>query len=126
MKRQDIHRPSVIKPEDYDFVAIVSHDDEDGMLNMAERVLLAQHIKQSGGKFSQHAHGGSCHICGAHAFTIAYFHHHPSNQYICTGQDRCAKPEAGPDKAVQSAKLLWNRYSGQPRQSVIIAGETAI
>lgn len=97
MARTDIHRPSVIKPEDYSFVAIVSHEDglEAALMNAEELKRLRDHRAQSGGSFSKHAHGGSCHICGAGAMTIAYFHHHPSNQYIVTGQDCCAKLEEG-------------------------------
>jgi hypothetical protein len=87
----------VIKPEDYSFVAIIFHGEDFGtaMANAEERSRLRKHMEHTGGKFSTHAHGGTCHICGAWAATVAYFHHHPSNSYIVTGETCCGKLEDG-------------------------------
>lgn len=86
-KRLDIHRPSAINPCEYTYV---SQDYwGPGSFNSAflatERATLKQHMANTGGKFSNHEHGGSCHICGAAAMYVAHFHHPKTNKYITTG-----------------------------------------
>ena len=91
MARTDIHRPSAIVPADYDFVA-VRYDGDHGAdhLNLAaNRRILNAHMDRTGGKYSQHEHGGSCHVCGAGALYLAIYHHPKTNTYICVGED-CA------------------------------------
>tara|TARA_Y100000310_G_scaffold59725_1_gene55105 strand:+ start:160 stop:1020 length:861 start_codon:yes stop_codon:yes gene_type:complete len=92
--RTDIHRPSVIEPEDYDFVAFeyLKTDDDIGMCHvlMVERQRIKAHRAQTGADYSHHAHGGNCHVCGAHCIYTALFYHRPSNVYIRTGLD-CAE-----------------------------------
>lgn len=94
--RKDIHRPSAIKPEEYEFVA---HDyygpDNMGMSLAGERQMFRAHMAKSGGKFSGHDHAGSCHVCGAGAMFVAKFWHKPSNVYIVTGEDCARKMEMG-------------------------------
>lgn len=103
MTRTDIHRPSTIVPADYDFVAVRTMKIEhigDADFIRAERERLNAHMEKTGGKYSGHFHGGSCHICGAHAQYLTVFHHRPSNSYICTGMD-CAE------------KLDWDSGEGE-------------
>lgn len=85
MTHTDIHRPSVINPEDYDFIGFQYLGPD----FPADRALIQAHMERTGGTTSDHYHGGSCHICGAHAIYTAVFHHMPSNSYIRTGLD-CA------------------------------------
>ena len=96
MARKDIHRPSALNPEDYEFVA---HDyygpDNMGMSLSGERAAFREHMARTGGKFSGHDHGGSCHVCGAGAMYVAKFWHKPSNAYIVTGEDCAAKMHMG-------------------------------
>jgi hypothetical protein len=96
MARKDIHRPSAINPEDYFFVA---HDyygpDNMAMSLSGERAAFRDHMARTGGKFSGHDHGGSCHVCGAGAMYVAKFWHKPSNSYIVTGEDCAAKMHMG-------------------------------
>jgi len=94
MSRTDTHRPSVIVPEDYYFVAIVSMrpsaDIFDCMSMQFERERLKEHMESTGAAFSRHRHGGQCHICGnVNALELLAFHHVPSNTLIKTGCD-CA------------------------------------
>ena len=91
MARTDIHRPAAIVPADYDFVAVRYDGDHAAThLNLAaNRRVFADHMARTGGKFSQHEHGGSCHVCGAGALYLAIYHHRPTNVYICVGED-CA------------------------------------
>ncbi len=98
MTRTDIHRPSVILPEDYEFVGFeyIKEGDE----YYSDRVYLNAHMERTGGTMSRHAHGGSCHICGAHAIYTARFYHVPTNQYIRTGLDCAEKLDAAINSGV--------------------------
>jgi hypothetical protein len=91
MPRTDIHRPAAIVPADYHFVA-VRYDGPSAstLMSLAEsRKALRDHMDRTGGKYSQHEHGGSCHVCGAGALYLAIYHHPKTNTYICVGED-CA------------------------------------
>ena len=90
MTRTDIHRPSAVIPADYDFVAMDYYGASDDFVDLSvERHAFRAHMEHTGGKFSNHDHAGSCHICGAAAMYVAKFHHRPTNTYIVTGTD-CA------------------------------------
>ena len=91
-KRTDIHRPSAIIPDDYQFVAFDNVKIEsfgDCFLLDENRQIKAAHMARTGGKYSQHEHGGSCYVCGAGAIWTATFYHAATNAYIKTGLD-CA------------------------------------
>jgi hypothetical protein len=96
-QRTDIHRPSVIVPEDYDYVATLG-DSEFGV-GRAEMEAFNAHRLRTGGRMSGHAHGGSCHVCGATALYRVIWYHHPTNTYIATGYD-CADKLGGGDPDV--------------------------
>ncbi|MCP4994759.1 MAG: hypothetical protein GY934_13410 [Gammaproteobacteria bacterium] len=70
--RRDIHRPSAINVEDYEFVALECIKIEFfGDCELARR-------ERTGGKWSSHAHGGNCHICGAWmGYSVAFYHAPP-------------------------------------------------
>ncbi len=92
-KRNDIHKPSVIVPADYTFVChdyIKVESLGDSIIQRAERERFQAHKARTGASYSNHDHGGTCHICGAHALYTAVFHHIPSNTYVRTGLD-CAE-----------------------------------
>lgn len=90
MARTDAHRPSAIVPADYNYVAHRYFGPDALEVNPMGARLISEHMARTGGKYSGHEHGGSCHICGAHALYTAVFHHVPSNTYIVTGLD-CAE-----------------------------------
>lgn len=93
MTRTDTHRPSVIDPSEYTFVAlecIKVEDLGDCYLVLENRERRERHMAQTGGTYSRHAHGGNCHICGAHAIYTALFYHEKTNSYIRTGME-CAE-----------------------------------
>jgi hypothetical protein len=56
-------------------------------------------MARTGGKFANHEHGGTCHICGATALYICKFHHPKSNTYIVTGNDCAEKMGMGDARA---------------------------
>lgn len=105
--RNDIHRPSAINPDEYDFVAFQYFGGSDLgaiMAMKAEREALAAHMAQTGGKFSSHEHGGFCHVCGC--WNVVYaciFHHRPTNVYIETGADCAQKMDMSYDESGMSA-----------------------
>jgi len=89
MTRTDIHRPSVINPADYRFVAMKYVGPAASMylsLGSAGRERISADMDRTGGKYSSHDHGGCCHICGASCLYQAIFHHAASNTYIVTGE----------------------------------------
>lgn len=89
MARTDAHRPSAIVPADYTYVTHRYFGPDAMDVNPHGARIVREHMDRTGGKYSGHEHGGSCHICGAHALYTAVFHHVPSNTYIVTGLD-CA------------------------------------
>lgn len=97
MKRTDVHAPSVIIPEDYSFVAFeyIKTDSDIGacaFLN-EQRSVIRAHMATTGGTYSRHEHGGSCHICGASCIYTVLFYHEKTNSYIRTGNDCAEKLE---------------------------------
>lgn len=103
MARTDIHRPSVIKTEDYlliGFRYIGPHFTGFG----DDRVAIETHRQRTGGFYSGHDHGGTCHICGAHAHTLGVFWHEATNRYIMAGEDCAAKMDMGGNIAFRSFK----------------------
>lgn len=102
MTRTDPHRPSVIDPTEYEFVAF-SYQRESGPFGMpgvekAEREALAAHMAATGGRWSGHEHGGNCHVCGASAVYTVIFWHRPTNVYIRTGNICADKMQWGYDE----------------------------
>lgn len=109
MIRTDVHRPSAIDPQDYEFVAceyIKIQDIGDCHFIQAERAAIQRHMARTGGDYSRHQHGGNCHICGASAIYTALFYHRPTNSYIRTGET-CA------DKLGAEAIELFRRRVGE-------------
>jgi hypothetical protein len=91
--RNDTHRPSVINPSEYEFVAFEHVKIEgigDAQYALAQRIRIQAHMKQTGGTYSRHEHGGNCHICGADCIYTVLFYHSLTNSYIRTGGD-CAE-----------------------------------
>ncbi len=97
--RTDIHRPSAIVPEDYEFVGceVVKIEDMGSVAMMqSERERIRAHMARTGGRYSTHAHGGNCHVCGnANAIYTVLFWHQPTNVYIRVGQDCADKMDCG-------------------------------
>lgn len=101
--RTDIHRPAVIRPEEYQFVGFECIPQDGDLLGWAEaqateRAVIQRHMEQTGGTYSAHAHGGNCMVCGnANAIYTALFHHALTNVYVRVGRDCCEKLDAGVD-----------------------------
>lgn len=125
-RRTDIHRPSVINPEDYQFVAfeyqkIVSFGDCQDILE--QRARIQAHMKRTGGTYSGHEHGGNCHICGAWAIYTILFYHAETNVYIRTGEICADKMDMSYGDynafraAVQNARLA---HAGKKKAQVLL------
>jgi len=92
MARTDIHRPSAIIPTDYEFVGMICPVISIGDCRVVDinRGQIKRHMDRTGGDYSHHTHGGSCHICGAHCVYLCVYYHELTNTYIRTGMD-CAE-----------------------------------
>lgn len=122
MTRQDIHRPSVVQPQDYEFVAysyIGPRDHSDWAFLTGQKSLFHAHQVNTGGKWAGHDHGGTCHVCGATAFYTAIFHHKPTNEYIRTGEDCAEKMHIGDPAAFKkfrdAAHAEWEAKTGKAK-----------
>jgi len=98
--RTDIHKPSTIKPEDYDFIechyiGCKELDPFECIANAEAMKNIRGHMERTGGRYSGHEHGGTCHVCGATALYLAVWHHRQSNRYIRVGEDCCQKMSMG-------------------------------
>ena len=104
--RTDIHRPSAIEPENYYLVAILCWPKGGDIVDFEalryERERLASHMKDTGGKYAQHAHGGNCHVCGAWFIDHAVYYHHLTNSYLNIGFDCAMKMDIGDARAFRN------------------------
>ena len=105
-KRNDIHSPSSIQPEDYTFVAMEHIKIEcfgDVKLLEMYRKQKQEHMKKTGGKMSEHEHSGVCHICGnSSCLYTVIFYHAKTNTYIRTGTNCADKLEMGDSNAFKT------------------------
>lgn len=113
MARTDIHRPAEIQPEDYDFVGCEMVPGASGgdlgalAILQEERMQIRAHMQRTGGRYSRHAHGGVCHICGnANAIYTTLWHHRPSNVYIRVGSECSGKLEQGDGEAFRALSRI--------------------
>lgn len=127
MARKDIHRPAVIEPADYQFVAFdhlpgSSGDLGEAMFMQEQRRWKRAHMERTGGKYSGHEHGGLCHVCGSvNAVYSASFYHEKSNSYIRTGLDCAQKLEcAGIDAFKKNVKKAKEAAAGKRKAQAIL------
>lgn len=107
--RTDIHRPSVIKPEEYEFIGIVYDPREQTEVGGAamlaeERENIRHFMKTHGAKWAGHEHGGTCQCCGASALYLAAFYHEPSKEVIRVGEDCTQKLGFGCENSFNAAR----------------------
>lgn len=115
--RTDIHRPSVIKPEEYEFVAFdyIKIGESGNILAdcaylQEQRRTKAEHMARTGGKYSTHEHGGNCMVCGSvNAIYTATFYHQPSNSYVRVGSDCTDKMYAAGEAGIEVGFNLFRR-----------------
>ena len=101
LERTDVHRPSEIIPEDYQFIAQEYLKVEDlgtALFLKAEREKIQAHMTQTGGRYSQHEHGGNCMVCGSvNAVYMLLFYHAKTNSYVRMGTECADKTYSGAD-----------------------------
>lgn len=114
MKRTDLHRPSVINPADYEYVAIECMKIEglgDCIVAQEERKHIKEHMAKTGGTYSNHAHKGNCMVCGnVNAQYTILFYHAATNSYVRMGQDCAAKCDMGNEGAFRKVKDAVEAY----------------
>jgi hypothetical protein len=103
--RTDIHRPSAIEPQDYEYVgaecvAGALQGDEGALSIVAvERARIQAHMARTGGRYSNHEHAGNCGVCGSvNAIYTVLFYHSKTNSYVRMGSDCAEKCEIGYDR----------------------------
>lgn len=126
--RSDIHRPSVIKPEDYQFICVQylwTKDIDEALFNKQEREAWEKHREETGAKFSGHEHGGTCYCCGAHARFVARYYHEATNCYIDLGEVCANKLEMGePDSFKKLRKQISDirkRAAGKAKAQLVLS-----
>lgn len=128
MKRTDQHRPSVIRPDDYEYVGQECLKIEclgDCLVLQAHRETIRDHMTRTGGKYSHHEHGGNCMVCGStNAIYTVLFHHRPTNTYIRMGTDCAEKMElSGGDYSAFRAAVEDARHAqaGKRKAQAVLA-----
>ena len=128
--RTDIHRPSAIEPDEYEFVCFdyMGTADLGAVTALAgERETFTAHKALTGGRFSGHEHGGSCHVCGAWAIYLCRFHHAKTNTYISTGSDCAEKMDMGDAQAFRAFQKgihdARDRAAGKAKAQALLEDE---
>lgn len=128
--RTDVHRPSAIVPEDYDFVechyvGTAELDPFEIIANAEAMQRINAHMARTGGRYSQHEHGGTCHVCGATALYLAVFYHPSTNSYIQMGEDCAEKLDMGDVEAFnplrRAIKNARNAKAGRLKAAALLA-----
>ena len=85
--RTDKYKPSTIDPECLEFVGLehMKMDIGDCSMVLANREIIRAHQDSTGATWSNHTHGGNCHICGAWCIYTACFYDRVENVYIRVG-----------------------------------------
>lgn len=124
MTRVDVHRPSAIEPADYEFVGfqyLKVEDIGDAEFLRSERERIRRHMERTGGTYSSHAHGGNCHICGAHCVYIAIHFHKPTNAYVKTGLECAEKLDCGnADRFRKSVRTALEQVAGKRKAKALL------
>ena len=112
--RTDIHRPSAIIPENYVFIGVqylgTKEDIGEALFFRAEMQRIEEHRAETGGKYSNHNYGGTCHVCGATAMYLAVYYHPNTNVYIRMGDTCSDKLEFGDAAYFRAAKKAGKDY----------------
>lgn len=90
-QRTDVHRPGVIVPSEYDYVAVWTMNIQglgDCEFIRREREICKAHMARTGGTYAHVETSGSCQCCGnVQAIFLVLFYHAKSNTYIRVGID---------------------------------------
>lgn len=129
MKRNDVHSPSNIKPEDYEYVAQQCAKFEgigSAEFILAQRRIIEDHMKRTGGVYSGHEHGGNCDICGSvNAVYNVLFYHTKTNTYVSVGQDCALQLDAGQAPAFKAFRKRVGDYreaqAGKRKAQLLLA-----
>lgn len=92
MARTDVHAPSRINPDEYEFITVEMVPGAFGPMALpGAQERIREDMARTGGTYAQHEHGGNCMVCGnSFAIYTELFYHAPTNTYVRMGQD-CAR-----------------------------------
>jgi hypothetical protein len=131
-QRTDIHRPSAIDPTNYSafswtYLGIPSGEEDIWPEEIAiENAHRQQVMQENGWHYATHEHGGTCHVCGAHALYLVFFVHDPTGEVIATGEDCAAKielPTSGLFTRARKAVEAGRKYAAGIRNAEQQMGE---
>tara|TARA_R100000501_G_C2590308_1_gene90539 strand:+ start:1 stop:891 length:891 start_codon:yes stop_codon:yes gene_type:complete len=112
--RTDIHRPSQIKPTDYEYIGIeflvVGRDPKGELIEVNDGEEIQKHMEETGGTIADHRHGGMCQICGTNCVYTAIFYHTKSNTYLRTGFDCASNIKTGLENIFKRAKKTADKF----------------
>lgn len=130
--RTDIHRPSAIVPNEYEFITMnYIGPSEEWMDFKWERKALRDHMAATGGTEATHDHGGTCGTCGATAFYVGHFYHAKTNTYLTVGHECAGKFGLGDPAAFKNfrkavaARRKAAKGKGKASKILIDAGLSA-
>ena len=116
MKRNDVHAPTNLVTEDYDFLALIDHDQNESTEGAAtaERQAVMQSILAQGYRMASVHHAGQCDHCGSHLRYAALMLHKPSSTVIEVGEtcldNRFSVATAEFQKARKNAELARAKH----------------
>jgi len=117
--RTDQFRPSVIDPTEFEFVAVGNQNIDEiiggPILLRQQRELIESHMKQTGGTWSKHSHGGSCFICGAWFIYYCVFYHQKTNTYHKVGFQCTEKLDFYETRLLDSYKTSFKNALAQQK-----------
>lgn len=127
--RTDVHKPSTIIPEDYEYVGqdyMKIESFGDCTVIQQERAKIKAHMAKTGGNYSRHEHGGNCMVCGSvMALYTALFYHQKTNSYVRMGQDCALKCDIGDEAAFRSfragIKDARDLHTGKAKAQALLA-----
>ncbi len=126
--RKDVHAPSKINPEDYEYVSLGYQKIEsigDALFMKQERQIFNAHQERTGGKWAKRVTEGNCYICGSvNCIYTVHFYHIPSNTYIRTGMDCAEKLGMGDAKLFRNfrknVKDALQRQAGKAKAKAML------
>lgn len=127
--REDIHKPSSILPEDYEYVAEEFMRIEDlgsALILKEQREIIAAHRARTGGTYAQVDTTGNCMVCGSvNALYTSLFYHTKSNTYVRMGHDCADKCHAGGESERNAFRRkledVREAYKGKRKAQALLA-----
>lgn len=130
--RNDIHTPSQIIPEDYQYVAVWTMNIQgigQAEFILRERAIIKAHMARTGGEYAVVNTTGSCQVCGnVQAIYLSLHYHAKSNTYVRVGFDCEAKLGMSSESHNLFRRNVQNAREAQAgkRKAIAILGDAGL